>query len=116
MIAFRHATIKGKLITLTMLSSTVGLVVFFALFGAYDILSFRRDMVRDLAALAQIAGANSSAALEFEDESQAAKTLSALAARPHIVTAALYTKDGKVLAQYHSGNGDSISAPAKPGV
>ncbi len=118
MFAFRHSTIRAKLITLTMLTSTVGLLVFFALFVVNDFVFFRRSMVRDLAALAEIIGANSSAALDFEDEEQATKTLAALKARPHLLSAAIYTKEGKILGRYFRDNdkvGKSPSTPGSPG-
>src|SRR4051812_5806321 len=115
MLAFRQTTIKAKLLTLTMLTSTTGLLVFFALFVANDIVSFRRQMVRDLSTLAQILGANSSGALDFEDEAQATRTLSALAARPHLVSAAIYTKEGKILGRYHRPQQSNVSIPTEIG-
>jgi len=46
--AFRQTTIKRKLIALIMLTSSVALLVAFALMIVSDYVSFRSGMVRDL--------------------------------------------------------------------
>src|SRR5207244_4653318 len=81
---------------------------------ASDYLSFRSRMVRDLRTLATVVGTNGSSALDFDDEEFATKTLAALAATPNITTAAIYTKDGRVLADYLRDN-QSESPPPQPG-
>ena len=112
--AFRQTTIKRKLIALIMLTSSVALLVAFAFMIASDYLSFRSRMVRDLRTLAAVVGTNGSSALDFDDEEFATKTLAALAATPNITTAAIYTKDGRVLADYLRDN-QSESPPPQPG-
>ena len=112
--AFRQTTIKRKLIALIMLTSSVALLVAFAFMIASDYLSFRSRMVRDLRTLAAVVGTNGSSALDFDDEEFATKTLAALAATPNITTAAIYTKDGRVLAEYLRDN-QSESPPPQPG-
>ncbi len=104
MLVFRQTTIKRKLIALIMLTSSVALLVAFAFMIASDYLSFRSRMVRDLRTLAAVVGTNGSSALDFDDEEFATKTLAALAATPNITTAAIYTKDGRVLAEYLRDN------------
>src|SRR5204863_6994673 len=100
MLIFRHTTIKRKLIALIMLTSSIALLVAFAFMIGSDYLTFRPGMVRDLRTLAAVVGTNGSSALDFDDEEFAAKTLAALAATPNITAAAIYTKDGRVLAKY----------------
>ena len=112
--AFRQTTIKRKLIALIMLTSSVALLVAFVFMIASDYLSFRSRMVRDLRTLAAVVGTNGSSALDFDDEEFATKTLAALAATPNITTAAIYTKDGRVLAEYLRDN-QSESPPPQPG-
>src|SRR3954464_4287857 len=111
--AFRQSTIKAKLIGLIMLTSSVALVVAFASMIASDYLSFRAGMVRDLRTLADVVGTNGSSALDFDDEEFATKTLAALAATPNITTAAIYTRQGKILARYVRDR-QSESAPPQP--
>src|SRR5437867_2413748 len=111
--AFRQTTIKRKLIALIMLTSSVALLVAFALMIASDYVSFRSGMVRDLRTLADVVGTNGSSALDFDDEGFASKTLAALAATPNITSAAIYTKEGKLLASYRRDN-QFESPPASP--
>ena len=112
--AFRQTTIKRKLIALIMLTSSIALLVAFAFMIGSDYLTFRSGMVRDLRTLAAVVGTNGSSALDFDDEEFAAKTLAALAATPNITTAAIYTKDGRVLAKYLRDKRSELP-PEQPG-
>ncbi len=97
---FRAAPIKRKLILIIMLTSSVAILLGGAAYLTYDLLTFRTLMARQLAVLAEIIGANSTAALSFNDPASAQETLAALAADENIVSAALYTKDGRIFAKY----------------
>jgi len=112
--AFRQTTIKRKLIALIMLTSSVALLVAFAFMIGSDYLTFRSGMVRDLRTLATVVGTNGSSALDFDDEEFAAKTLAALTATPNITTAAIYTKDGRILAKYLRDKQSELP-PEQPG-
>ena len=112
--AFRQTTIKRKLIALIMLTSSIALLVAFAFMIGSDYLTFRSGMVRDLRTLAAVVGTNGSSALDFDDEEFAAKTLAALAATPNITTAAIYTKEGRVLAKYLRDKQSELP-PEQPG-
>jgi signal transduction histidine kinase/CheY-like chemotaxis protein len=112
--AFRQTTIKRKLIALIMLTSSIALLVAFALMIGSDYVAFRSGMVRDLRTLADVVGTNGSSALDFDDEEFATKTLSALAATQNITSAAIYTRQGNILARYLR-DGQSESPPPKPG-
>jgi signal transduction histidine kinase/CheY-like chemotaxis protein len=112
--AFRQTTIKRKLIALIMLTSSVALLVAFALMIVSDYVSFRSGLVRDLRTLADVMGTSGSSALDFDDEEFATKTLAGLTATPNITTAAIYTKDGEVLASYLRDK-QSEPPPDKPG-
>src|SRR4051794_13143669 len=97
-----------------MLTSSVALIVAFTLMIASDYLSFRSGMVRDLRTLANVVGTNGSSALDFDDEEFATKTLAALAAKPYVTTAAIYTEDGRILARYLRDE-ESELPPEQPG-
>jgi signal transduction histidine kinase/CheY-like chemotaxis protein len=112
--AFRQTTIKRKLIALIMLTSSVALLVAFAFMIASDYLWFRSGMVQDLRTLAAVVGTNGSSALDFDDEEFATKTLAALAATPNITSAAIYTKDGRILAEYLRDKQSELP-PQQPG-
>jgi signal transduction histidine kinase/HAMP domain-containing protein len=107
---FTDASIKQKLILVPMLTSAVTVGVAGILYLSLDVVSLRREMRRDLATLAQIVGANSSAALVFRDDETASQILASLAARENIVAAFLYTPEGKPLARYVR-RGSRVTAP-----
>lgn len=98
--AFHNLSIQRKLTLIIMLTSSVALLLAAAVYGIYDLLKLRRSMAQDLAVLGEIIGSNSRAALVFNDPNSAEETLAAMAAEGHVVAAILYTKDGKVFAQY----------------
>jgi signal transduction histidine kinase/ActR/RegA family two-component response regulator len=60
-------------------------------------------MTRDLEALADLIGNNSTAALTFSDSAAAGETLASLSARTDVEAAALYTAAGHRLASYATG-------------
>jgi PAS domain S-box-containing protein len=93
--------------TAAMLLAAIGII-------ASDSLLFRQNLRRDLSALVQIIGDNSTAALAFNDPGSAAETLSALRARPHVVSACIYRPDGSMLASYRRP-GAPLPASLPPG-
>lgn len=100
MLAFRDISIKRKLLVIMMLTSSIALLLACVAFVTYEVVLFRRTMVRDLSTVAGILGINSTAALTFNDQRSAEETLTALRAEPHILSAGLYTRDGRVFARY----------------
>jgi signal transduction histidine kinase/ActR/RegA family two-component response regulator len=59
-----------------------------------------RVMSEDLGSLADVAGANSVAAMAFGDVAASNEILAALSLKPGVVAAALYTKDGNLFASF----------------
>jgi len=98
--SFRTLSIKGKLMLITMLTSSVALLVASAGFLVYDLVAFRDRMSQDLMTEARIIGANSAAGLAFHDERAATEILAALKARDETISAALYTPNGELFASY----------------
>jgi signal transduction histidine kinase/ActR/RegA family two-component response regulator/uncharacterized membrane protein affecting hemolysin expression len=93
-------TIRRKLTKIILLTCGAVLVLnCVALFG-YQYYTFRYSAVRSLTTLAQVVAANSTAALAFDNVSDAQNILSALKAEPQIVAAALYDKNGNLFAKY----------------
>jgi signal transduction histidine kinase/CheY-like chemotaxis protein/Skp family chaperone for outer membrane proteins len=99
-ISFRTLSIKGKLMLVTMLTSSVALLVASAGFLVYDLVAFRARMSQDLMTEARIIGANTAAGLAFHDERAVGEILAALKARDETVSAALYTPNGELFASY----------------
>jgi signal transduction histidine kinase/DNA-binding NarL/FixJ family response regulator len=96
----KNLSIKRKLMLITMLTSGLAVVLSSAGFLIYDLISFRHSLSQDLVTQADIIGYNSAAAMAFKDEAAATVTLSALQAKEDIVLAVLYSRDGKIFAQY----------------
>lgn len=96
----RHSAISRKLTMMNVLVSAVALIAACAAFLAYDQYTFRQSLVRNLSAEAQIVGSNSISALTFNDPASAEETLSAFRNLPHIITAAIFSADGQLFAQY----------------
>jgi signal transduction histidine kinase/DNA-binding response OmpR family regulator len=87
---FRDLSIGRKLTLIVVLTSGVALLLATTLLLAYDIISFRRAMIADLEVAADGLRANLAAALEFDDQPNAEKTMEALSARRNVVYACVY--------------------------
>ncbi len=113
----RDLSIKGKLIGIIMLTSTVALALACTILLGYEFVTDRRAAAQQLTTLARIVAENSTAALAFEDHRSAAAMLGALEAEPHLVAACLYTKDGRPFASFVRGASrrDLPRRPAKAG-
>jgi PAS domain S-box-containing protein len=114
--SFRDLSIRRKLMLITMVTSTLALLLASVGFLAYDLFAFRRQMSQDLLTQAEIIGANSSGALAFQDARTAADTLAALRAREGIISAALYTPDDRLFAEYRRDGSARSAPPAQPGL
>ncbi|HVN80198.1 MAG TPA: response regulator [Terriglobia bacterium] len=112
---FQDLSIKRKLTAIIMVISTAALLLSCIAFITYDLLMLRQTMKRDLSVLAGIIGSNSTAALAFDDQNAARETLSALSAEPHVVSACVYSKNGKPFAKYLRENpkGDFLPPPPR---
>ena len=72
---FPKASINRKLTGVIMLTSTVALLLASVGFLAYDIVTFRDELARNLRILAEVVGHNSASALVFDDPDVAEETL-----------------------------------------
>jgi PAS domain S-box-containing protein len=97
---FRNASLQSKQTIVIMVTCGVALVLACSAFVAFEIVTFRKELVRDLGTLAEMIGNASSAALEFNDPKAAAEPLNALRASPNILYAAVYAPGGKIFAEY----------------
>jgi signal transduction histidine kinase len=96
-----------------LLTSGTGALLTCGTLLAYEVVTFRQAMVRTLTTLGQVVASNSQAALAFDNHDDAGDVLAALAAEPHIVSAALYDEDGGVFATYpRAGGGRDV--PLRP--
>ncbi len=104
-------SISGTLTRMNMLVSGTALLLSGLAFAAYDTVSFRQAMVRNLSTQAQIVGSNSVSALLFGDPEAAKATLSALDASPDIVSAHVYGADGQLFASYWRDKAHAADPP-----
>jgi signal transduction histidine kinase/CheY-like chemotaxis protein len=98
-------SISRKLTWMNMLVSGAALLLACAAFIAFDMITFRQAMLRNLSTQAQIIGSNSVSALLFNDPQSAENTLLALNAAPNILSAQVYLPDGRPFASYSRDRG-----------
>ncbi len=111
---FRDVPIRRKLMIIVMITTAAALVAAGVGIVVLDSILMRRELRRDLSALVQIVGDNSTGALSFDDPAAAAQTLGSLRSRPHVVDACIYRTNGTLLARY-SHNGGFTCPPAESG-
>ena len=99
----RKLSLRHKLTLVIMINTVVALCVAGVAFAEYGVYRFKELRLEDLNALANILGTNSTAPLAFKDPSSAQDILRSLAAKPHILSAAIYDRDGNPFAVYHRG-------------
>ena len=97
---FDSRSIKGKLISVIMASSACILILATGGFIAYEYFTFQDSISHALLTNAAIVADSSTAALTFGDVRTATEVLAVLKREPHIVTAAIFGKDGKRFASY----------------
>src|SRR3954464_12960329 len=89
-------TIKRKLTLIIMLTCSVALVLACAAILIFEIAGFKQVLRRNTEVMAQVIGANSTAALSFKDKDAAKETLSALKAEPYLLSACVYNNQNEV--------------------
>jgi signal transduction histidine kinase/CheY-like chemotaxis protein len=104
-------SISRKLTWMNMLVSGAALLLACAAFIAFDMITFRQAMLRNLSTQAQIIGSNSVSALLFNDPQSAENTLLALKAAPNILSAQVYLPDGRPFASYSRDRGRHNPVP-----
>ena len=110
---YRNLTIRQKLAAIIMLTVGIALVAASAATLVYEQLTYRESMRDELAILAEMFGSNSTAALTFHDREAAEELLSGLQAKRAIVSAYLYSAEGKPFAGYRRGGAAVLDqAPA----
>jgi signal transduction histidine kinase/CheY-like chemotaxis protein len=109
---YRDLPIRHKLRLIVMATVAIAGAAACAAILVYQYYTLRDSLRRDLSVLAEIIADNSTAALSFGDRKTAEELLSGLRAKRSIVTAAIYSSDGKLFAGYKR----DPAAPAPPSV
>lgn len=113
MLPIRNTPIRRKLMTMMLVTSSVVLLLTCAAFIGYELFTYRRTAVRQLATLGEIIAAESTGAVAFENQRDATEILAALQADRNIEAAGLYDKRGRLFARYPAGAPDS-QFPSEP--
>ena len=107
----RDISIRHKLLLIVLITSGAALLAACAAFVTFDFLSTREALARRLVSLADVVGANSTAALTFDDPDDALETLDALRSEKHILSASVYGSDDERFAAFHRDR-DVFTSPA----
>jgi two-component system, sensor histidine kinase and response regulator len=105
---FRNWSIRRKLTIIMMSVGGLVLLVCTLAFLLHASLTLRRMLNEKLSVLAQVIGANSRAALAFDDRKAATEVLDALRAESGIAGAFLYDRDGKLFASFVREGSDRV--------
>jgi signal transduction histidine kinase len=88
-------------LTVVVLTTVVSALLIAGLaLSLYDLHTFRKSLLEDLNAQAEILGLAAAPALDFQDRKAAQNYLQLLQAKPRIVAAAIYTSNGQPFARY----------------
>jgi signal transduction histidine kinase/HAMP domain-containing protein len=105
--------IRQKLMFVIMLTCGAVLLLATGLLGIYQVAKFRETLIRNSTVLADVLAENTQAALAFDDENAAQKTLQALQADSYVTCACLYDAKGAPFATY-AHPGDPCVIPPHP--
>lgn len=112
---FYNQSISRKLAAIVLLTSGLLISVMTVAVSIEKKLSFKDKLVNSSNVLAEVIGANTAAALLYNDEETAHEMLTALKAEQDVIAAAVYTKDGKMFASYrnssHHGERNELQPP-----
>ncbi len=111
----RDVSIGHKLMLIMMLTSGISLALACAAFMTYDWVSSKESIAQRLETMADIVGANSTAALTFDNAADAEETLRLLRAESHVVAGAVYGLDRTPFATYHRDAKQFLAPEPEPG-
>jgi signal transduction histidine kinase/CheY-like chemotaxis protein len=97
---YDNISIKSKMIFITMLTSCLALVAASVVLVAWEVVSFRKTLVRQLSMLAEITGKNCAVLMTINEPRGAEDVLANLAAEKQILSACIYNKERAIWAQY----------------
>jgi signal transduction histidine kinase/DNA-binding response OmpR family regulator len=97
---FLDLSLAHKLTAIGVLAATASLAFASVVLVVFDVASERERLVRDINAMTDVAGSNSTAAVSFGDPMAAADILSALHVNTHVKCAAILLPTGRILARY----------------
>ena len=110
-----HASISTKFRVIVMVTVGIALFMASAAFVSFEVLAYRRALVRELDIMANLVESSGSAALTFDDASLANAALEPLAGNRDIDSAVLFAEGGAALAHYVKAGATRSALPQGPG-
>jgi two-component system, sensor histidine kinase and response regulator len=107
-------SIKHKLLVVIMVTTGAALLTASLAFSLNDVFGYRRILQSELTALADVLGANSTAALAFGDHAAAEEVLHALRADHRVSEACIFDRSGNAFANFDRDEGQPHVVPARP--
>ena len=107
-------SVRDTLRRIMMATTASALLLACVAFLAADFIASQKTVEADLTSLADVIGSNSAAALMFGDRESAATVLSALTARPSIVSACLYNERGQMFQGYAPAKSPALYPKVSP--
>ena len=98
--SFKRISIDQKLTLLTLATVSLALLLSSAAFVLNEVSMMRAATVKQLSALADVVGANSTAAIEFDDPAAGQEILASLEREPSVELACLFRANGQIFARY----------------
>jgi signal transduction histidine kinase/ActR/RegA family two-component response regulator len=109
-VPFRDRPIRDKVALLIVVAAIVGMGLTGGVVLAYDLITFRPRIVRDLGSQAEIIELNTIPALLFNDPDAAAENLGTLRSRPEVAAGYIFLPADSLFAAYDR---DSTTAPRR---
>ena len=110
----RRWSMRHKLLFITTTTSIIAVALALAIFIALDLPSFRATKIRDLTAVMELVGTNTTAALVFGDDQAASDTMRALRVTDVVLTGCLYDVNSALFAVYEREGGGLRCPAARP--
>jgi signal transduction histidine kinase/DNA-binding response OmpR family regulator len=95
-----NLSLRAKLMAVIAATAVLSLLVATAGFVVYEVVTFREQLRASTAGMSELLGANSTAALIFEDSKAAEQILGTLRVDRSVRAAGLYAPDGALIAEY----------------
>jgi signal transduction histidine kinase/DNA-binding response OmpR family regulator/HPt (histidine-containing phosphotransfer) domain-containing protein len=109
-----NLSLAQKLTAMSIMAGGPAMIIAAVAMMAYDMSSSRQRLVTDTGILAEVVGANSTAALAFGDARAARETLAAVSVNRHVVSAVLFSNDRTEFARYDRDRSSQAARPALP--
>ena len=107
----RDIPIKSKLTIISMLTASVAILLTCGAIVGFQMVNFRKSILKEVLTTASMIGENSAAALTFDDPASAKQTLKSLDADEHLVAAFIYNAVGKPFASYQPPGATELTPP-----